>query len=183
MDSLQVRFTKTIAKELQTKLSVKNTMSVPHLEKIVVNMGVKDAVSDKKLIEKMAVALGQITGQKAKVTRARKSIATFKLREGDAIGLVVTLRGKRMYQFFDKLVSIVFPRMKDFRGVPRGSFDTRGNYTLGLSEYAVFPEIDPASVDRMQGLEIVFVTSAADKEKGYALLEALGMPFVKGDRS
>ena len=177
--SLQERYKTTIAKQLQEKLGIKNPMALPRLSKIVVNMGVKDAVADKKNIEKMSVALTQITGQKPRVARAKKAIASFKLREGDAIGVVVTLRGKRMYNFFDKIVRIVLPRIKDFRGVKRTSFDGQGNYTLGLYEYSVFPEIDPASVERLQGMEIVIVTTARTNEEGFALLEALGMPFAK----
>lgn len=176
---LKDKFNKEIVLKLEKELGIKNPMAVPHLEKIVVNMGVKDAASDKKIIEKMSGALGQITGQKAKPTRARKAIAGFKIRQGDVIGLAVTLRGKRMYQFYDRLVKIVLPRLKDFRGVPRASFDGRGNYTLGFHEYSTFPEIDPASVDRLQGMEMVFVTSAPDNAQGFALLEALGMPFAK----
>lgn len=178
MDS-QKTYQKEIVPKLQKELGVKNPMALPRLEKIVLNMGVKDAVSDKKLIDKMAVALAQVSGQKPKVTRAKKAIAGFKLRQGDAIGLVVTLRGKRMYTFFDKLVSIVLPRLKDFRGVKRKSFDVRGNYTLGFYEYSVFPEVDPASVDRLQGMEICFVMNAKDKREGFALLETMGMPFAK----
>jgi large subunit ribosomal protein L5 len=176
---LQEKYNKEVVAKLQKDLGVKNPMALPRLQKIVLNMGVKDAVSDKKLIEKMAVALGQVSGQKPKVTRAKKAIAGFKLRQGDAIGLVVTLRGKRMYAFLDRMISIVLPRLKDFRGVKRTSFDVRGNYTLGLYEYSVFPEIDPASVDRLQGMEIVFVMTAKDKKEGFALLEAMGMPFAK----
>lgn len=181
MDTLQQQYTATLAKDLQKKLGVANPMAVPRLTKIVVNMGVKDAVSDKKLIEKMGQALGQITGQKPKVTRAKKSIASFKVREGDPIGLVVTLRGKRMYEFFHRLVNVVMPRFKDFHGISKTSFDGFGNFTLGFGEYAVFPEIDPSSVDRMQGFEVVFVTSTRDNASGLALLESLGMPFVKED--
>ena len=177
--SLQKQYTTEIAKKLQETLAIKNTMALPKLVKIVVNMGVKDAVSDKKLIEKMSTAIGIVTGQKPKVARAKKSIASFKVREGDAIGVVVTMRGSRMYAFYDKLVKIVLPRIKDFRGVKRTSFDGKGNYTLGLYEYSVFPEIDPASVDRLQGMEIVIVTTARTNEEGFALLEALGMPFAK----
>jgi large subunit ribosomal protein L5 len=176
---LQKQFTDEIVKKLEKDLGIKNPMAVPHLTKIVVNMGVKDAASDKKVIEKMSGALGQITGQKAKPTRARKAIAGFKIRQGDIIGLAVTIRGKRMYAFYDRLVKIVLPRLKDFRGVPRGSFDGRGNYTLGFHEYSTFPEIDPASVERLQGMEMVFVTTAADDAQGFALLEAMGMPFAK----
>lgn len=176
---LQNKYNTTIAKELQKKLNIKNVMAVPRLQKIVVNMGVQGAVGDKKVMEKMAGALAQVTGQKPKVTRARKAIAGFKLRQGDAIGLVVTLRGKRMYAFIDRIITIVLPRIKDFRGIKRTSFDGRGNYSLGFHEYSVFPEIDPASVERLQGMEIIFVTSAADNEQSFALLEALGMPFAK----
>jgi len=176
---LKKRYNDEIVKKLEKDLDIKNPMAVPHLVKIVVNMGVKDAASDKKIIEKMSGALGQVTGQKAKPTKARLAIAGFKIRQGDTIGLMVTLRGKRMYEFYDRLVKIVLPRLKDFRGVPRGSFDGKGNYTLGFHEYSTFPEIDPASVDRLQGMEMVFVTSATDNRQGFALLEALGMPFAK----
>jgi large subunit ribosomal protein L5 len=179
MDSLQKQYKDTIGPKLQKDLNIKNPMALPKLVKIVVNMGVKDAVSDKKLIEKMSGAIGIVTGQKPKIAKAKKSIASFKVREGDAIGVVVTMRGRRMYSFYDKLVKIVLPRIKDFRGVKRTSFDGNGNYTLGFYEYSVFPEIDPASVDRLQGMEIVIVTSARTNEEGFALLEALGMPFAK----
>lgn len=176
---IQKKFKEELVQKLEKDLGIKNPMAVPHLEKIVVNMGVKDAVTDKKIIEKMSAALSQITGQKAKPTKARKAIAGFKIRQGDTIGLVVTLRGKRMYAFYDRLVKIVLPRLKDFRGVPRGSFDGRGNYTLGFHEYSTFPEIDPASVERLQGMEMIFVTTAPDNAQGFALLEAMGMPFAK----
>lgn len=179
MNNLQNRFRKDIISSLQKELALKNIMAVPFLSKIVVNMGVKDALSDKKNIEKSAEVLAQITGQKAKVTKAKKAISGFKLREGDLIGLMVTLRGKRMYDFFEKLVNIVLPRLKDFSGVRRESFDGKGNYTLGLSESAVFPEIDIGKVDTIQGLEISIITTAKDNSKGYELLKALGMPFRK----
>ncbi len=183
MNQLQDRYIKEISKKLQTDLKINNVMALPKLKKIVVNIGVKDAATDKKNLERMTVALAQITGQKAKVTRAKKAIAGFKLRQNDAIGVVVTLRGKRMYSFFDKLVTIVLPRIKDFRGVRRTNFDGRGNYTLGLYEYSVFPEIDPGSVERLQGMEIIIVTSAQNNPDGLALIESLGMPFVKEDQS
>lgn len=179
MQSLQKTFTEEIVKKLQKDLEITNPMAVPRIEKIVVNMGIKDAVADKKHIEKLKGPMAQITGQQAKVTRAKKAIAGFKLREGDAIGLVVTLRGKRMYAFIERLIKIVLPRIKDFRGVKRTSFDGQGNYSLGLYEYSVFPEIDPGSVDRLQGMEIIFVTSAKDKKEGFALLESIGIPFAK----
>ena len=169
----------SIVKQLQKTLDIKNPMAVPKITKIVVNMGVKDAVADKKNVDRMAKAMGIITGQKPKVARAKKAIATFKLREGDPIGLVVTLRGRRMHQFYERLVSIVLPRIRDFRGVKRTSFDAKGNYSLGFHEYSVFPEIDPATVDKLQGMEIVFVTTAKDHKEGIALFESMGMPFVK----
>ncbi len=181
MDSLQSRYNQTIKGELKTSLEVKNIMAIPKLTKIVVNMGVKDAVADKKNVEKAGLIMGQITGQKPRVAKAKKSIAAFKLREGEPIGVAVTLRGARMYNFLDKLVTIVFPRLKDFRGISKSSFDGRGNYTLGFTEYAVFPEIDPATVEKLQGLEVVIVTSATNNNDGLKLLEALGMPFEKGE--
>jgi large subunit ribosomal protein L5 len=179
MSQLQKKYKEEIVSQLQKNLDLKNPMSVPRISKIVVNMGVKDAVADKKNIEKMAAIMAQITGQKAKVTKAKKAIATFKLRIGDPIGLVVTLRGERMYDFFDKVVKIVLPRIKDFRGVKRTSFDKTGNYSLGLYEYSVFPEIDPGSVEKLQGMEVVIVTSAKNNQESLALLEAMGMPFTK----
>ncbi len=176
---LKNRYKKEIVTLLQKNLGIKNSAAVPKIIKIVVNVGVKDAVSDKKNIERMVQVMSQITGQKPKVTKAKKAIAGFKLRQGDPIGVVVTLRGERMYGFFDKLVKIVLPRIKDFRGVKRTSFDGSGNYTLGLHEYSVFPEIDPGSVDRLQGIEVVIVTTARTNTEGVALLESIGMPFVK----
>lgn len=169
----------TISKKLGEQLKIKNLLALPRLTKIIVNIGVKDAITDKKNIERMEKALAQITGQKPKITKAKKAIAAFKLRQGDSIGLVVTLRGGRMYAFFDKIVKIVLPRIKDFRGTSKKSFDGHGNYTLGMHEYSVFPEIDPASVERLQGLEIIFVTTARDDKTGIALFESMGMPFVK----
>lgn len=179
MSNLQKRYQSDIQARLQAKLAIKNTMAVPKLAKIVVNIGVKDAISDKKNMERAIIALTQITGQKPKVAKAKKSIATFKLREGDAIGAVVTLRGKRMYDFFEKLISIVLPRVRDFHGVSKKQFDGLGNYTLGFSEHTVFPEIDIGKVDKIIGLEATIVTTAKNNEEGIALLEALGMPFQK----
>lgn len=170
---------KDVTVDLGKKLNIKNPMAVPRIVKIVVNTGVKDALSDKKNLEKAGVVLAQITGQKPKVTKAKQAIAGFKLRKGDEIGLMVTLRGKRMYHFFEKLVSIVLPRLRDFHGVRRESFDGYGNYTLGLEEYAVFPEVDPSKIDKMQGVEVTIVTTAKNNQEGIALLEALGMPFSK----
>jgi large subunit ribosomal protein L5 len=179
MNTLQDRYKSEIAKKLQTELGVKNVHAVPALSKIVVNMGVKDAVADKKNMEKAAEILSLITGQKPKVTKAKKSISAFKLREGEEIGLVVTLRGKRMYDFYQKLVTIVFPRLRDFHGVKVESFDGHGNYTFGFAENTVFPEIDPSKQDKAQGLAISITTTAENNEQGLALLKALGMPFTK----
>lgn len=170
---------KEIEKKVREKLGIKNPMATPRLSKITVNMGVKNAVADKKNVEEAAEILGQITGQKVKITKAKKSIASFKLREGEPIGVMATLRGERMYDFFQKLVAIVLPRLRDFRGVSGRSFDGRGNYTLGLSEYTVFPEIDPGKVNKVQGLEVCVITTAKNNEEGMALLTILGMPFEK----
>jgi large subunit ribosomal protein L5 len=179
MADLHKKYKEELISQLQKELGVTNVMAIPRLTKIVVNMGVKDATADKKLIDRMGQIVSQITGQKARVARAKKSIATFKLREGDPIGLTVTMRGKRMYSFMDKLISVVLPRIKDFRGVKATSFDGRGNYALGFNEYAVFPEIDLGSVERVQGLEVIIVMSAKTDAEGLALLKAFGMPFQK----
>lgn len=173
------KFNTKIAADLQKELGIKNFLATPRLKKIVVNIGVKDALADKKNIENSVEILTQITGQKPKINAAKKSIATFKLREGDKIGTAVTLRGKRMYDFYEKLVGIVLPRLRDFRGVSAKSFDGRGNYSLGFSEPIVFAEIDPSKLERAQGLEMTIVTSAKTDEEGMALLKALGMPFTK----
>lgn len=179
MATLRKKFKEELVTKLQKDLSLKNIMAVPALSKIVVSIGVKEALSDKKNLERSSAVLTQITGQKAKITKAKKSIATFKLREGDEIGVVVTLRGKRMYDFFEKLVSIALPRVRDFRGISRNSFDGRGNYTLGFSESNVFPEIDPGKLEKNFGVGITIVTTAKNDEEGRALLTALGMPFKK----
>ena len=173
------KYNTKIAKDLQKELEIKNSLATPMLMKIVVNVGIKDALADKKNVDAAVSILSQITGQKPKVTRARRSIATFKLREGDKIGAAVTLRGKRMYDFYEKLVGIVLPRIRDFRGVSPKSFDGRGNYSLGFQEAIVFPEIDPSKLERNQGLEITIVTSAKDNKEAESLLRALGMPFQK----
>lgn len=179
MDNLSTRYNTKIRGDLGKDLEIKNIYAIPKLTKIVVNMGIKDATADKKNIDRATDVLTKITGQKPKVSKARKSISSFKLREGDKIGAVVTLRGKRMYDFYEKLVGIVLPRIRDFRGVPTKSFDGRGNYTIGFSESIMFPEIDPAKVDKVQGLEITIVTTAKTNKEAEALLRALGMPFVK----
>jgi large subunit ribosomal protein L5 len=179
MNTMKDVYKKKVIEQLQETLHIDNAMAVPQMKKIVVNIGIKNATADKKNVEIMSQIIAQITGQKAKITKAKKSIASFKLREGEKIGAVATLRGDRMYDFFGKLVHIVLPRIKDFRGVKKTSFDTMGNYTLGLSEYIVFPEIDLGKVDRIQGLEITIVTTAKNPKEAYALLEKLGMPFQK----
>ncbi len=179
MDNLSTRFNTKITTELKEKLELKNFLAVPKLSKIVINAGIKDALSDKKNIDNAVSILSQISGQKPKLTKAKKSIATFKLREGDKIGAMVTLRGKRMYDFYEKLVGIVLPRLRDFRGVSTKSFDGRGNYSLGFSEATVFPEIDPSKIERAQGIEVTIVTSAKNDKEAMALLKSLGMPFAK----
>ncbi|HKC14411.1 MAG TPA: 50S ribosomal protein L5 [Patescibacteria group bacterium] len=179
MSTFEENFKKEKLLKLKENLGIKNTHDVPTLSKIVINMGVRDVLADKKNMEKGREILTKIAGQKPRIMKAKKAISTFKLRQGDEIALMVTLRGKRMYEFYEKLTKIVMPRIRDFRGVSRKSFDGRGNYTLGFPESTVFPEIDPATVDRVQGLELTIVTTAKDNNEGIALLEILGMPFVK----
>lgn len=179
MSIFEENFKKEKLGKLKESLGIKNINAVPRLSKIVVNMGVRDVLADKKNMEKGADLMLKITGQMPKVMKAKKAISTFKLREGDEIALVVTLRRKRMYDFYEKLTRIVLPRLRDFRGVRRTSFDKRGNYTLGFTETGVFPEIDPATIDRIQGLEITIVTTAKNDKEGIALLEIMGMPFEK----
>jgi large subunit ribosomal protein L5 len=179
MSALMTKFNEQLVNDLQKDLGTKNFFAVPRLKKIVINVGIKDALSDKKNIDNAIAILTAISGQKPKVTTAKKSIATFKLREGDKIGAVVTLRGKRMYDFYEKLVGVVLPRLRDFRGVPAKSFDGRGNYSLGFSEAQVFSEVDPSKIERNQGIEITIVTSATNNEEARKLLTVLGMPFEK----
>lgn len=168
-----------VTKTLQEKLGIKNPMAVPKLVKIVINASSREFLQDRKNLEKAAEDLVIITGQKAKITRAHLSISSFKLREGDMIGLTVTLRGKRMNDFFEKLVKIVLPRVRDFSGINDKSFDGRGNITIGFPEQTVFPEIDPGKVDKIRSLQAIFVTDAGNDEKAKILFEALGMPFKK----
>ena len=174
---LQTKYLKEIRPELFKTLKFKSIMQVPKVEKIVVNVGVGDATGNAKLLEESVKELTDITGQKPVITKSKKSIATFKLRENQAIGTKVTLRGVKMYQFLDKLVSIALPRVRDFRGVSRNSFDGRGNYTLGIKEQLIFPEINFDRVNKIRGMDIVIVTTAQNDEQAYALLQALGMPF------
>jgi large subunit ribosomal protein L5 len=177
MSRLQEKYQKEIISELQEELSITNMMAVPKLEKIVINMGVGDALQNIKLLDTAKTELSLITGQFPGVGRAKKSISSFKLRQGQAIACYVTLRGKRMYEFFDRLVNIVLPRVRDFRGVSSRAFDGRGNYTLGMKDQLVFPEIDYTKVERPRGMNITFVTSAEDDKQAFALLKKLGMPF------
>ena len=179
MTNLKDTFEKEIIKELQSKLGIKNPMAVPHLVKMMVNTSMKEFLQDKKNLEKTSEELALITGQKPKVSKSRVSIASFKLREGDEIGLTVTLRRGKMYDFFERLVKIIFPRMRDFSGIDERSFDGRGNLSVGFSEHTAFPEIDPGKVDKLRGLQVTIVTNAGSDGKAKALLEALGMPFKK----
>ena len=166
---------------LMREFGYDNTMRAPQLQKVVVNIGLGEALTSSNALSAATGDLAIITGQKARENKARKSIAAFKLREGQTIGASVTLRGTRMWDFFDRLVNIALPRVRDFRGVPRQAFDGRGNYTLGLTDQAVFPEIDYNQIDRLRGLQIVMVTSARTDEEGRRLLELLGVPFVRVD--
>ena len=174
---MKARFQKEVAPTLMKEFELKNPMAVPHLHKIVVNMGVGEATQNAKILDPAVNELGQITGQKPVVTRAKKSIAAFKVREGQAIGAMVTLRGDRMYEFFDRLVNVVLPRVRDFKGVSTKSFDGRGNYTLGLHDQLIFPEIDYAKVDKQKGMNVTIVTTARNDAQSRALLRHLGMPF------
>ena len=174
---LKSRFRQEIAPVLMKEFDLKNPMAVPHLNKIVVNMGVGEATQNAKVLDPASNELGLITGQKPVITRAKKSIAAFKVREGQSIGAMVTLRGDRMYEFFDRLVNVVLPRVRDFRGVSTKSFDGRGNYTLGLHDQLIFPEIDYAKVDKLKGMNVTIVTTARSDDQARALLRHLGMPF------
>src|SRR5215470_9248485 len=174
---LKSRFQKEVAPALMKEFEVENPMGVPHLQKIVVNMGVGEATQNAKVLDPAVNELGLITGQKPVVTRAKKSIAAFKVREGMPIGGMVTLRGDRMYEFFDRLVNIVLPRVRDFRGVSTKSFDGRGNYTIGLHDQLIFPEISYEKVDKLKGMNVTIVTTARDDNQARALLKHLGMPF------
>jgi large subunit ribosomal protein L5 len=174
---LRSKFEKEVAQALLKELDLKNSMAVPRLNKIVVNMGMGEATQNSKILDPAVNELGQITGQKPIITKAKKSIAAFKVREGQAIGTMVTLRGDRMYEFFDRLVNIVLPRVRDFKGVSTKSFDGRGNYTLGLHDQLIFPEISYEKVDKMKGMNVTIVTTAANDNQARSLLKHLGMPF------
>lgn len=174
---LRERYEKEVRPGLMKELGFKNPMQVPRLEKIVVNMGLGEAINNGKIIDASVEQLAAITGQKPVVTKARKSIANFKLRQGQSIGAMVTLRGDRMYEFLDRLVSVALPRVRDFKGVSPKAFDGKGNYTLGVREQIIFPEINYDKVERIKGLNITVVTTARNDEEGRALLRHLGVPF------
>ena len=168
-----------VRKKLKDEFKIDNPMALPKIEKVVINMGVGEAIQNAKLLDTAADELSTITGQKPVITRAKKSIASFKLREGQAIGTMVTLRGEKMYEFLDRLINIALPRVRDFRGVPTKSFDGRGNYTLGIRDHVIFPEIDPGKIDKAKGMNITIVTNAKNDEQARFLLRELGMPFGK----
>jgi large subunit ribosomal protein L5 len=179
MSRLAEHYQQTVVPALMKKFNYSSPMQVPKLVKIVLNTGVRDAVNNSKAIQFVEYAMTQISGQKPVVTRARKSIAAFKLREGLPIGVMVTLRKQRMNEFLDRLITVALPRVRDFRGVPRKGFDGRGNYTMGIKEQIVFPEIEIEKLDTVRGMDVTFVTTAKTDEEGLELLEQMGMPFRK----
>ncbi len=179
MGTLKEQFENELKAELQKTLGITNVMEIPKIEKIVLNMGLGDAVQNPKIVEKASQELTLIAGQKAVVTRAKKSIATFKLREGMPIGTRVTLRQEKMYDFLSKLINIALPRVRDFRGVSAKGFDGRGNFSMGITEHIIFPEIDYDKIDQIRGMNVTIVTTAKTDESALALLDALGIPFRK----
>jgi large subunit ribosomal protein L5 len=176
---LKEHYQNEVRKKLQDEFQIVNPMAVPKVEKVVLNMGMGEAISNAKLLDTAVDELTTITGQKPVITKAKKSIASFKLREGQSIGTMVTLRGEKMYEFLDRLINIALPRVRDFRGVPTKSFDGRGNYTLGIRDHLIFPEIDPVKVDKSKGMNITIVTTAKSDEQARSLLRELGLPFAK----
>ena len=174
---LKEHYQKEVRKKLQDEFGIKNPMAVPKVEKVVLNMGMGEAISNSKILDSAVDELTTIAGQKPVVTKAKKSIAAFKLREGVPIGTMVTLRGEKMYEFLDRLINLALPRVRDFRGVPAKAFDGRGNYTLGIKDHLIFPEIDISKVDKSKGMNITIVTSAKNDEQARFLLKELGMPF------
>jgi large subunit ribosomal protein L5 len=179
MSRLHDYYRNTVIPQLSKDLGLKNPMQVPRITKITVNMGVGEAVADRKVVDAAAGDLAKITGQKPLITKSRKAIASFKLREGLPIGCKVTLRGERMYEFLDRLITVAMPRIRDFRGVSARAFDGRGNYTLGVKEQIIFPEIQYDQIDQLRGMDITITTTAANNEQGRALLEAFNFPFRK----
>ncbi len=179
MNRLQEKYAQVVVPALMKEFEYSSVMQAPKVLKVVINMGIGDAIANSKALDEAVAELTQLAGQKPVITKAKTSIANFKLREGMSIGCKVTLRGEKMYHFFDKLVSVALPRVRDFRGVSSSSFDGRGNYTLGIKEQLIFPEINYDKVNRLRGMDIVIVTSAENDSEGHALLEALGMPFAR----
>lgn len=179
MNRLQEKYTQAVKPAMMEKFGYSSIMQCPKLEKVVINLGVGEAISNAKVLEDAVKELTQIAGQKPVITKAKKSIANFKLREGMPIGCKVTLRGEKMYEFLDKLFNVSLPRVRDFRGVSKTAFDGRGNYTLGVKEQLIFPEINYDKVNKVRGMDIVIVTTANTNEEGMALLKELGMPFAK----
>jgi len=177
MSRLSEKYRKDVVPALKKEFGIENPMAVPKIDKVVLNMGVGEAIQNVKIVEAAAEELTKIAEQRAVITRAHKSIATFKLREGMPIGCRVTLRGAKMYEFLDRLMNIALPRVRDFRGVPTRAFDGRGNYTLGIKDHLVFPEIDPGKVDKSKGLNVTIVTTAGSDDRARVLLRELGMPF------
>jgi large subunit ribosomal protein L5 len=171
------RYRKDVVPALKKEFGIVNPMAVPRIEKVVLNMGIGDAIQNAKLVDAAAEELTKIAGQRAVVTKAKKSIASFKLRAGMPIGCRVTLRGERMYEFLDRLLNVALPRVRDFRGVPTRAFDGRGNYTLGVRDHLIFPEIDPAKIEKSRGLNVTIVTTAGSDDRARVLLRELGMPF------
>src|SRR6478609_11115929 len=176
---LKELYSNEVRKKIADEFKIKNPMALPKIEKVVINMGVGEAIQNAKLLDTASEELSTISGQKPVITRAKKSIANFKLREGVAIGTMVTLRGEKMYEFLDRLINIALPRVRDFRGVPAKAFDGRGNYTLGIRDHLIFPEIDITKVDKSKGMNITIVTNAKDDDQARFLLRELGLPFTK----
>jgi large subunit ribosomal protein L5 len=179
MSSLKQKYNTDILPKLKEEFGVKNVMAIPRLKKVVINMGVGEAKDNHAIIDKVVLNLTAMSGQKPVVTKAKMSISNFKLAKGQPIGAMVTLRGDRMYDFVEKMITVVLPKVRDFRGVSNKAFDGQGNYTLGLKEQVIFPEVDYKNVDKLRGLEICIVTTAKTREQGYRLLELMGMPFAK----
>lgn len=176
---LKQRYTEEIKKKLQEEFDIKNVFAVPKITKVVINMGVADAKESDSILEKAVANIQAISGQKPVVTKAKKSISSFKLVKGSPIGVMVTLRGEKMYVFLEKLINIVLPKVRDFRGVPKTSFDKQGNYNLGLREQLIFPEVDYKNIDKPRGLQVTINTTASSEDEGRRLLELMGMPFRK----
>jgi large subunit ribosomal protein L5 len=179
MARLQQFYRETVVPKLKSELNLSNVMEVPRITKITINMGVGEAVADRKIVDAAAADLAKISGQKPQITKAKKAIATFKVREGLAIGCKVTLRGQRMYEFLDRLISVALPRVRDFRGISPRGFDGRGNYSMGVREQIIFPEIQYDQIDQLRGMDITITTTARDNKHGRALLDAFNFPFRK----